>query len=58
MLLILFLVIYLYFLISAVITQIVNSIAALVASIGIPTQEAKGEIETHLVIAETKLKEF
>ena len=28
----------------------------LVVPIGIPTKEAKAEIETHLVIAETKIK--
>ena len=47
-----FLFIDLYFLISAVITQICNPIAELVIPIGIPTKEKKAEIETHSVIVE------
>ena len=40
-----FLVIDLYFLITAAIAQIFNPIAELVISIGIPSKEAKAEIE-------------
>ena len=40
-----FLIIELYFLISAVIAQIFNPIVELVIPIGIPTKEAKAEIE-------------
>ena len=47
-----FLIINLYFLIPAVITQIFNPIAELAIPIGIPTKEAKAEIETHPVISE------
>ena len=47
-----FLIINLYFLITAVITQIFNPIAELAIPIGIPTKEAKAEIETHPVISE------
>ena len=43
---------YLYFLIPAVIAQIFNLIAELVAPIGIPIKEAKVEMETHLGILE------
>ena len=49
------LIIELYFLISAVITQIFSSTAELVMPIGIPTKEAKAEIETHQVTAEAKI---
>ena len=49
MFLFLFLFIDLYFLISAVITQIFNPIAIL---IGVPMKEAKAEMETHSVIVE------
>ena len=49
-----FLFIDLCFLISAVITQIFNSIAELVIPIGIWTKEAKAETETHPVIVEIK----
>ena len=45
-----FLIIYLYLLIPAVITQIFNPIANLVIPIGIPTKETKSEIGTHPVI--------
>ena len=47
-----FLIIDLYFLIHAVIAQIFNPIAELVIPIGIPTKEAKSEMQTHLVIVE------
>ena len=43
----------LYFLIPASIAQIFNPITELVILIGIPTKEAKPEIEMHPVIAET-----
>ena len=39
-------------LIPAAITQISNPIAELVILIGIPTKEAKAEMETHPVIVE------
>ena len=48
----------LYLLIPAVITQIFNPIAKLVISIGIPTQEAKAEMETHWVIVEIVINEW
>ena len=47
MLLLFFLIIDLYFLIPAVITQIFNPIVEPANPIGIPTKEAKAEIETH-----------
>ena len=50
-----FLIIDLYFLIMAVIPHIFNPTAGLAISIGIPTNEAKKEIETHPVITETKI---
>ena len=53
MFLLFFLFIYSYSLIPAVITQIFNPIAELVTPIGIPTKEAKAEIETHSVIVES-----
>ena len=46
----------LYFLITAVIAEIFSSTAELVIHIGIQTKEAKAEIGTHPVIAETKIK--
>ena len=52
MLLFFFLIIDLYFLIAAVVIQIFNPPAELVIAIGIPTKEAKAEMETHLVIVE------
>ena len=51
-----FLIIDLYFLISAVIAQIFNPIAELVIPIGIPIKEAKAEMETHPVIVEAKIR--
>ena len=45
----------LYFLIPAVITQIFDPIAELVNPIGIPTKEAKAEMETHPVTVETNI---
>ena len=47
-----FLIIGLYFLISAVIAQIFNPIAEVVIPIGIRTTEAKTEMEAHPVITE------
>ena len=51
-----FLIIDLYLLIPAVLTQTFNPIAELAISIGIPTKEAKAEIEIHLVTAEAKIR--
>ena len=42
----------LYFLLPAATAKIINPIAELVIPIGIPTNEAKAEMETHPVIAE------
>ena len=58
MLLFVFLIIDLYFLIPAVITQIFNPIAELVIPTGISTKEAKAEMETHPVTAEIKISKF
>ena len=52
MLLPFFLVIVLYFLIPVVITQIFNPFVEIAIPIGIPTKEAKAEVETHPVIVE------
>ena len=51
-----FLNIDLYFLITAVIAQILNPIVELVIPIGIPSKEAKAKIKTHPVIAEAKIR--
>ena len=51
-----FLIIDLYFLIAAVIAQIFNPIAELVIPIGIPTKEAKAEMETHPVNIEPEIR--
>ena len=51
-----FLIIDLYCLVSAVITQISNPVAELLTPIGIPTEETKAEIEIHPVIAEDKIR--
>ena len=45
------------FLFSTVIAQIFSPAAELAIPAGIPTKEAKAEIETHQVIAETKIKD-
>ena len=45
-----------YFLILAIIAQISNPIAEPVISIGIPTKEAKDEMETLLVIIEANIR--
>ena len=50
-----FLIIELY-LIPAVIAYIFNPIAKLVIPTGIPSKEAKAEIEIHPVIAESKIR--
>ena len=52
-----FLIIDLYFLIAAVITQIFNSILEITIRIGIPTKEEKVEMETHQVIVEISISE-
>ena len=57
MLLPFFLIIDLYFLIAAVMTQIANPIKELVNLIGILTYKAKAEIETGPVIAEIAISE-
>ena len=51
-----FLIIEIYFLISAVIAQIFNHTAELVIPIGIPSKEAKAEFEIHPVIVEAKIR--
>ena len=48
----------LHSLIPAVITQIFNPIAELVIPVGIPTKEAKVEMETHPVILEITVIEW
>ena len=50
-----FLIIDLYFLIPVAIVQIFNPSAELVIPIGIPSKEAKSEIEIHPVIVEAKI---
>ena len=50
-----FLIIDLYLLIPAVIAQVFNPIAELIIPIGIPTKEAKAELEPHPVIVEAKI---
>ena len=51
-----FLIIDLYFLIPTVIAQIFNPIEELVIPTGIPTKEAKAEVETHPVIVQAKTR--
>ena len=51
-----FLIIDLYFLISAAIAQIFSPITELAIPIGIPSKEAKVAIEIHPVIVETKVR--
>ena len=53
-----FLIIYLYFLILAVIAQIFNPIAELVIPIGITTKEAKAEMEKHPVTVEITISKW
>ena len=50
-----FLIIDLYFLFTAVIEQIINHTAELATPVGIPTEEAKAEIETDPVPSEAKI---
>ena len=50
------LIIDLYFLVLAVIAQILNPIAAIAIPIGIPIKEVKAEIEIHSVIVEAKIR--
>ena len=50
-----FLIIDLYFLIAGVIMQIFNPKDELIIHIGIPTKEAKAEMETHPLIVEIKI---
>ena len=56
MILFLFIIIDLYILIPAVIAQIFNPVAGLVISKGVPTKEAKAEMETHPVILKAKIR--
>ena len=51
-----FLIIDLHFLIAAAIAQIFNPIAELIIPIGIPTKEAKEEMEIYPVIVKPKIK--
>ena len=51
-----FLIIDLYVLIPAAIAQIFNPIAELVISTGLPSKEAKAEIEIHPVTVEAKIR--
>ena len=53
-----FLIIDLYVLIPAVITQIFNHFVELAIPIGIPTKEAKAEIEIHPVIVEVAISKW
>ena len=50
-----FLILDLHFFISAVISQIFNSIAELLIPKGILTKKAKAEMEIHLVTVEAKI---
>ena len=52
------LIIDLYFLIPAVITQIFSPIVELAINIGIPTKDAKTEMEMHPVIIEIAISEW
>ena len=45
----------LHFLIAAVIAQIFNAFAELTIPIGIPTKEAKAEMDIHPLTVETKI---
>ena len=51
-----FFIIDLYFLIPGIIAQIVDPMAELVISIGIPSKEAQTEIEIHQVFVEAKIR--
>ena len=52
-----FLIIDLYFLLSAAIARSFNLIAELAIPMGIPSEEAKAEIETHPVNVEAKIRQ-
>ena len=56
LLIFLFLIINLYFLITAIIAQIFNTIAELVILTGIAIKEAKAEVEIQPVILEAKIR--
>ena len=51
-----FLIIDVYFFIFADVAQIFNPVAELLIPIGIPSKEAKTEIEIHPVIVEAKIR--
>ena len=51
-----FLIIDLYFLIAAVITQVFNPTTELTIPVGIPTKESKAEMETNPVAVELKIR--
>ena len=53
-----FLIIDLYFLIPAFISQIFIPIAELVVTIEIPSKETKLEVEIHPIIVEAKIRTF
>ena len=53
-----FLIINLYYLIPAIITQIFNSTAELIILTGIPTKEAKAAMEMYPVTVEIKTSDF
>ena len=53
-----FLIIDWYVLIPAGIAEMFNLIAELVIPIGVPTKEAKAEMETHPVIAEITISNY
>ena len=50
-----FLIINLYFLLPAFIAHIFNPTAELVIPIGMPSKEAKAEIQIHSIIVENKI---
>ena len=51
-----FLIVYLYFLILAIIAQIFNPIAELIIPLKMLNKEAKSETEMHTVTAKTKVR--
>ena len=53
-----FIIIDLYFLIPAITAQIFNPIAELIIPVGIPTKEAKAEMETHPVIVDITVSKW
>ena len=58
MLVLFFLIIDSYVLIPAAIAQTFNTISELVIPIGIPSKEAKADIEIHLVTGEAMVRKF